>query len=250
MDACRFRRGVLLAAGIVWLVSCEEAPAGPKSGIVTEDTPPGDSPPDLFGLAGAGMPFADAEIFFEFNSTDNDLGVQIFLDTDDGWKKTQARNSAGHLIFDFNASGPLRTLGITELRFESSEPSPAEVLALFSAGDYDFRAVTVDDLTLKSTASLSTALPPAPVFTPEDGDVVDPDNTIIQWDKIPGLEGYEIIVENEDTELSLSAEVGPSVTSLRIPRQFMDPGSDYKVEILAISTNGNKTIAEHAFSTQ
>ena len=38
---------------------------------------------------GSTVPFADAQLFFELNSTDNDLGLQLFLDTDDGWKRVR-----------------------------------------------------------------------------------------------------------------------------------------------------------------
>jgi hypothetical protein len=37
---------------------------------------------------GKGMPFADAEVFFEFNTTDNDLGLQVFLDAE-GWRQVK-----------------------------------------------------------------------------------------------------------------------------------------------------------------
>ncbi len=249
MDAHHFRYGTLLVAGFVLLIGCEDAPAGPGVGAVVDDTSPTDL--DLFGFGGPSMPFADLEVFFEFNSTDNDLGVQVFLDAD-GWDKIQARDPAGKMILDFTAKKELGTLGITELRFESAEPSPGEVLALFSAGGYEFRGHEVEeDFTLEGTAMLSTALPPAPVFlNPEDGDVVDPDNTVIEWDEIPGLAGYEIIVENEDTGLSMSVLLGPSATTLTVPSEFMEPDSNYKAEILAISTNGNKTITEIEFTTE
>lgn len=249
MDADGFRYGTLLAA-FVLLIGCEDAPAGPK---VADELPATDSPSDLdlFGFGGPSMPFSALDVFFEFNSTDNDLGFQLFLDAE-GWDKLQARDPAGKMILDFTAKKELGTLGITELRFESAEPSPGEVLALFSAGTYEFRAHEVEeDFTLEGTATLSTALPPAPVFvTPEDGDVVDPDNLVIEWEEISGLAGFEVIVETQDTGLSMSVLLGPSATSLTVPSEFMEPNSDYKAEILAISTNGNKTITEIEFSTQ
>ena len=250
MDAHRFRYGTLLATGLVLLIGCEDAPAGPGVGATADDTPPQDSGLDLFGFGGPSMPFADLEVFFEFNSTDNDLGVQVFLDAD-GWDKIQARDPAGKMILDFTAKKELGTLGITELRFESAEPSPGEILALFSAGGYEFRGHEVEeDFTLEGTAMLSTALPSPPVFTePQDGDIVDPNNTVIEWEEIPGLDGYEIIVENEDTDLSLSVLLGPSATKLTVPSEFMEPDSNYKAEILAIAINGNKTITEIEFST-
>ncbi len=37
--------------------------------------------------------------------------------------------------------------------------------------------------------------------------------------------------------------------SLHIPEEFLDPGTEYKVEVLAIRINGNKTISERVFVT-
>jgi len=246
------RYGTLLVAGFVLLIGCNDAPAGPDVGAVADDTPTTDgSTLDLFGFGGPSMDFADLEVFFEFNSTDNDLGFQVFLDAE-GWDIVQARDPAGKQILDIRAKKALGALGITELRFESAEPSPGEVLALFSDGMYEFRGRTVEEaFTLGGLATLSTVLPDAPVFTnPLDGDGdVDPDNLVITWNAIGGLDGYEVIVANEDAGVEIIAGLGPDATSLTVPSEFMEADSDYKAEILAIGMNGNKTITEIEFST-
>jgi hypothetical protein len=36
---------------------------------------------------------------------------------------------------------------------------------------------------------------------------------------------------------------------MRIPAQFLTPGMEYKIEILSIAENGNRTIAESTFRT-
>ena len=38
-------------------------------------------------------------------------------------------------------------------------------------------------------------------------------------------------------------------TSLHIPEEFLDPDTEYKVEVIAIGENGNKTISERTFVT-
>lgn len=40
-----------------------------------------------------------------------------------------------------------------------------------------------------------------------------------------------------------------STRRLRVPPQFPDSGKEYKIEILAISENGNRTLAESTFRT-
>lgn len=191
--------------------------------------------------------FEDAEVFFEFNATDNDLGLQIFLDAE-GWDKVDVSDPNNHKIFQLHTQGTLSDLGITELRFESAEPSPAEVLALFPPGDYAFTGKTVEDGVLVSTAELSHALLAAPTFTPSGGEEVDPDNTVVTWNA-PGAELVEVIIESEENDGVFDVIVSGATTSLDIPAQFLEPDTEYKIEILAIAENGNKTITEGTFVT-
>jgi len=128
-----------------------------------------------------GMRFADAEAFIEFNTTDNDLGLQIALDAE-GWRQVKVSDPDNHKIVQIMTTGPLSELGITELRFESAEPSPAEVLALFPPGEYTFRGKTVEGKKLFSEVELSHDFVSAFTFTPANGQAVDPNNTVVTWD--------------------------------------------------------------------
>lgn len=193
------------------------------------------------------IPFADAEAFFEFNTTDDDLGLQIFLDAE-GWDKVNVQDPNQEKIVEVLTRGTLSELGITELRFESAEPSPEEVLALFPPGEYRFRGQTVEGDELRSTAELSHDFLEPPTITPCDGKVVDPNNTVVKW-KAPGAELVEIIIESEETDNLFDITVESSVTSLNVPPQFLEPGLEYKLEILALAENGNRTIVETTFVT-
>ena len=217
-------------------------PGAPASGVElgadTEDA----------HFASAAVPFADAELFFELNSTDNDLGLQVFLDTDDGWKRVRVLDPARRDIIEFETGGRLSRLGLTELRFESAEPSPEEVLALFPPGEYRFRGRTVEDEQLASSATLSHDFPPAPTFSPSDGEVVDPRNTVVEW-TAPEAEQVEIIIEQDELEHVLDVILSGSTRRLRVPAQFLQPGLEYKIEILSIGENGNRIITESTFRT-
>jgi hypothetical protein len=196
----------------------------------------------------AAVPFADAELFFELNSTDNDLGLQLFLDTDDGWKRVRVLDPSRREIILFETGSRLSRLGLTELRFESSEPSPEEVLALFPPGEYRFRGRTVEDEQLASTATLSHDFPPAPTITPSGGQVVDHRSTVVEW-SAPEAEKVEIIIEQDELEHVLDVILSGDARRLRVPPQFLQPGLEYKIEILSIGENGNRIITESTFQT-
>jgi hypothetical protein len=202
------------------------------------------------GADNGAIPFDEARIFLEFNSTDNDLGVQVFLDGD-AWNRLRILDPRGEGILDITAQGSLRELGLTELLFESDEPSPAEVLALFPEGKYGFEGGTVEGEALAGEARLSHRLPPPPnIVVPSfPGEVLDRASAVIEWEVIPGIAGFEVIVENEDVGAEMSVPLPAGATSLHVPREFLDPETEYKVEVLAIARNGNKTITERVFFT-
>lgn len=203
------------------------------------------------GRGGEGeIPFDEARIFFEFNSTDNDLGAQVFLDGE-AWSRLEIVDPRGVRILDIKAEGSLGELGLTELFFESDEPSPEEVLALFRAGKYEFEGQTVEGDELEGEARLSHNLPPAPsIRVPSfPGEELDRANAVIEWEAIPGIAGFEVIVENEDVGSEMTVPLSAATTSLHVPEEFLDPDTEYKVEVLAVAANGNKTISEREFVT-
>jgi hypothetical protein len=205
---------------------------------------------------------AETAIYFEINDTDGDAGVQIFLDGE-GWNGMKVFDPNGKKILDVSAEGSVGIQGITELFLESAEPSfdeqpLAELLALFPEGNYRFEGTTTEGAILTGRARLTHALPAAPllVLPIEDDDSVDPDNTVIQWQLVPDppgskIVGYQVVVEREKPSLRVfTADVGPSTTSVTVPPEFMQPGTTYKFEVLAIEASGNRTISERGFKTE
>ena len=216
----------------------------------------------LVTLEASAIQLSQTAIFFEINDTDGDAGVQIFLDGE-GWDRMQVFDPDGNKILDVRAEGSVGLQGITELFLESAEPSfeeqPLEELpALFPEGNYRFNGTTTEGVDLRGMARLTHALPDAPllVLPVEDNDSVDPDNTVIEWQLAPDPSGskivrYQVVVEREKPSLRVfTADVGPATTSVTVPPEFMEPGTAYKFEVLAIETSGNRTISERAFQTE
>jgi hypothetical protein len=197
-------------------------------------------------LAGT-IPFSAAQIYLEYNATADDAGVQVFLDAED-WKEVSIHQGNLELL-EIETGGGMRELGLTELRFEGAEPAPAEVLDAFPAGEYRFRGITVERERLTASATLSHAIPPAPVFSPSQGETVDPDNVVVTWNPIGGMDRFQVIVESDTNELVLEVSVSSSSTSLRVPPTFLVPNTLYKAEVLAIAPSGNRTISEGTFFT-
>lgn len=192
--------------------------------------------------------FDAVQLFIEYNSTDDDAGIQAFVDAEE-WELLRIRDPHGKKILQIRVHGALKELGLTEYRTESGEPSLDEVLALFPEGDYEFEAKTLEGEKLEGTATLSHDLLDPTSFQPSEGQLVDLNNTVITWDEITGADGYQVIVENEDLGVMMTVDVSASTTYLMVPPTFLEPDTEYEAEVLVISPNGNRTITEGTFNT-
>jgi hypothetical protein len=202
----------------------------------------------------------DTAIRIEINDTDGDAGIQIFLDGE-GWNSMKVFDPNGNRVLNFRAGNSVGMQGITELFFESAEPSfdvqtLEELLELFPAGLYRFRGMTTKGKDLKGKARLTHALPEAPVQVfPVDAEV-DPGDAVFEWSLVsdpPGSEivGYQVIVACEEPEdREFEAEVGPAVFSITVPEEFLEGADDCKWEVLAVEASGNQTISEAEFELE
>lgn len=202
----------------------------------------------------AQIPFAKATIIFEFNFTAQDLGIQVSLDGEP-WREIKIVDPKGRIILEVEAEGRLKNFGLTELFAESDEPnfadmSKEEILALFPAGKYKFYGTTVEGDRLVGTATLTHNIPDGPeIVSPLAGAVVDPNNTVIRWNPVTtplgiNIVGYQVIVERTDLPRAFDIKLPSTAMSVTVPAEFLEPGTEYKFEVLAIEAGGNQTIAE------
>ena len=105
-----------------------------------------------------------SRIYWEYNSSANDLGVHVSLDGED-WRKLKIINPAGRTIFEVEGHGPYRQLGLTELFFEGAEPNlddfPLEnLLARFPEGSTGSRAAQSMEMPSRARGSSRTPYRP------------------------------------------------------------------------------------------
>jgi hypothetical protein len=211
------------------------------------------------GRAREEIPFEAAKLIIELNATDEDVGIQAFLDGE-GWRRVKITDPRGRKIVDVKAKGSVGKTGITELFFESEEPSLAELpldefLVRFPEGEYEFEGVSIEGDELVGVATLTHAIPEGPILvSPEEGADVDPANVVVDWEPVPDPPGgsiveYEVIVERADVLRVFDVHVPAAVTSVTVPPEFLEDGRPYKFEVLAIEAGGNQTLSESAFET-
>jgi len=202
----------------------------------------------------------EAEVFIEWNSTDDDYGIQFFWDGEP-WRKMRVRNTRGKKVLDVRTRKNLREQGLTEGFFESAEPDTSEVtmeefLERFPEGEYTFRGTSNERDRLVGEAEFTHTLPAPPEnLSPAAGDVMSNAGFTVSFNAVTedtdgspiDIEYYEVVVEKEDDEPILQTFkviLPPGQTSVFVPGEFLEANTEYKLEVIAVEESGNKTITE------
>ena len=126
----------------------------------------------------------EAELFFELNDTDGDLGIHGFADGD-AWKELEIEAPNDRELMEIDVRSRLKRQGVTELFFESAEPcfptaedcdpdealDPAKFFKRFPEGIYEIEVETLDNEELESEVYLSHIIPAAPEVTSVGGSI-------------------------------------------------------------------------------
>ncbi len=227
--------------------------------------------------------FDVAELFFELNDTDGDLGIHALVDGDP-WRKMRIRPDDGRSMLDIRVRGSLRRQGLTEIFFESAEPTfdelaPEAFFARFPAGEYEVQGITLDYRLLESDTDLTHVIP-APAgnvlvngvdLSPdEEGECEEEDlpeignPVVVEFDAVTeshpelGISGvpvdvlrYRVVAEFEDedenvfvTNVDLVPDDETERYSVTLPPEFLVDGAEGKFEILVRENSFNQTATE------
>ena len=205
--------------------------------------------------------FTDARLTVEINATDGDAGLQIFLDGE-AWNTVELLDPQGTAMLDVDLTGRAENYGLTELFSESSEPPfeefpLAQFTELFPEGTYTFRGTTIDGTPMTGTATLSHDFPDGPqILSPAADSKVPADQVVVQWAPVTtpagiDIAGYQVLVVQEQPVLRVfSADLPATTTKLSVPAEYVQPRTEYKVEVLAIEAGSNQTLTELTFRSR
>ena len=213
---------------------------------------------------------ATSKLLVEYNATDGDLGVHGAFD-DDGWSKLCVFDPSGRLILKVRPQSQLRDLTMAGIFFESREPPLDEftfqdLKNKFPEGRYKVRGRSFDGKRLVGAAKFTHDIPKRPLVTaPADGQEVDPNDLTVTWADVTqtvdghpvDITGYEVIVTKEQkkddphgfSKPIYDVHLPPDRNSLSVPPEFLEPGTEYELEVLALEKSGNQTISVSFFTT-
>ena len=218
------------------------------------------------------IPLKDAKLNIEHNATDRDTGFQGFVDSE-GWRRLDVRGPDGRVL-KFEGLGSLAKLGLTELFFETVEPENADIpikrmLAKLPEGNYRISGPAQENGKrlgrTVGTALLTHDIPQGPqLLSPAEGAAVPVKGVVASWSPVSKtitgesvkIIAYQLIIEKDVDphphmigKFGLSMYLPPSVTTIAVPDGFLEPGTAYKWEVLAIERSGNQTLSSGSFRT-
>lgn len=244
------------AASAALMPQRHDVPAGPV-----------ERAPSSGGADRGGVLLSVTKMIIEFNATADDVGMQLSIDGEP-WRRLVGFKPDGRKLLDIRSQDSLALQGLTELFFESSEPSLSdlsldEFLARFPAGEYEFEGRTIEGQPIEGVANFGHVIPAGPeVVSPPQSDtppVIDPEDFVISWNPVvttidgsPSLVvvGYQVIVQQVTPKRTFSIDLPGTATSIAIPPEFFAQRDTlHKFEILAVEASGNQTITEGEFIT-
>jgi hypothetical protein len=217
-------------------------------------------------------PFPVAAVFFELNHSAGDLGIHGEVDGGP-WTSLSVEGPNDRVLLDIVSRGRLRTQGMTQLAFESAEPSfdelaPAAFFRRFPEGKYEFEGRLQGGGTLESTVRLSHVLAAPPGNITVNGlpaaadcdtlplpEVVAP--VLVRWDPVTSshpdvgksgpvaISRYQYFLELSGGKLSV--DLPRTTTEYEVPLGAADFGRALKFEIIARTSAGNNTAVESCF---
>lgn len=110
--------------------------------------------------------FDEAHLFFELNDTDRDLGIHAKVDGGP-WKWLKIEDTRERTMLFVMNRGHLRRQGLTEIFFESAEPTfdelpPNVFFKRFPAGKYEISGKSLEGDELENEVEISHVMPAPP----------------------------------------------------------------------------------------
>jgi hypothetical protein len=274
MTRCLGRDSVVRLIVVVFLAAVTSIAQEPQDqgGQNTQD--PVETLDALETQSGQTIPFVAADVFIELNDSDGDLGLHASTNSDEPWTLMKIIGPTG-LLMEFTTRPELTNQGMSQVDFESAEPSfdelsPTRFFRRFPEGRHAIVAHATNGGRIKSYANLSHVLaaPPGNVMVNGVRGAVNCDSALptvlspvtVDWDAVTqshprlGKRGdirirrYQFFVETDSSRFGI--DLPPSVTRFDIPPVMLGAPGTYKYEIIAQTTTGNNTAHESCFNLQ
>jgi hypothetical protein len=203
--------------------------------------------------------FENLAIVAVYNDTDDD--TQLFIEAeaadDTVMLELTIEDSTGNIVHQVKFHDD-EDLGITDVLYETSEPSLEDLMSQFPSGEYTFIGLFLDDDNNEFTGSgvvkLSYELLAAPTITSpvEDAEGISTDTPLtITWTGVSeDADGLLLEVEADESGETFAIELDTETTEFTLPAHWLKAGTVYVIDLEVIHENGNFTVVDVEFETE
>ncbi len=219
---------------------------------------------------GQALVLDEAELFFELNDTDGDLGIHSSIDGGP-YTELEIEDPRGRTILEIEAKKRLARQGLTQLFFESAEPRfdelpPEKFFRRFPEGTYTIE-VERGRREFEVEVELSHVMAaPAPNVTVNGQEAAENCDALlpvveapvrVDWDPVEEshpeigrsgpveIDRYQFFTEQGDVKFAI--DLPPEITEFEVPESITAEGGVFKFEIIARTTDLNNTAVESCF---
>jgi hypothetical protein len=142
-------------------------------------------------------------------------------------------------------------VGQADVAFDTTEPSLAELMDAYPPRRYRFSGKDVEGTRLFNVVTLSYEFADAVenVFPVEDDTDIPTSGLVVSWTLSGEPAAIRVAVENEETGGVVEIDLPGDATEFAVPDGFLEPGTEYVVDVIAIARNGNLTVHDALFTT-
>ena len=196
------------------------------------------------------LPLEDPSIAVIYSETDRDAQLLISTGSTRPMASLSVERPNGTGIIDARFKHD-RKLGHADFRVDTPEPSLAKLKRAYPPGTYLWRGQTVDGQRLAGRSKLSYALLEPPVITaPAAGATGLPTSGLtVRWEPVGAAKTIHLELEEPQTERVLTVDLDGGATSFVVPDGFLRSGREYVVDVKAVNSRGNLTVADLSFRT-
>jgi hypothetical protein len=197
----------------------------------------------------ADLPFYDGvgvdkfSLEFHVDESSGEAQVKLSVKTERELTAFLLKSPTGEVVFNLQ-SGDGGPLELEEVEFQTVELPLAATAAMYPPGEYTVETVTSTGVSISSGATLSHAVPPAPAYTTQ----LSAETFTVEWPEVAGASGYQVEIEQEETRFKMKLNLSSDQRRVEIPRQLLEAGYEYELDVASVSSSGNTSEAQTTFS--
>ncbi len=186
--------------------------------------------------------FEQLEFIYETNVSDGDTEIVLKVDTEESFKSLSIVSPTSKRILHVNSEDD-ESIGLSELKIETAEPSNNQVRRAYPEGIYTVIVKSLSDGLYQTKVELSHSIVQPPVLE-NCGNTITQNNSELKWSNTNQAVKLILEIENDELGFQFIQNLPTTVQHYRILDGLLIPNNEYEISIAAVAANGNIGVYE------